>query len=111
MRDKKKEMPKWPRWISWIQGLRAEADEFVIHKGWFDSSLREQRAIIYEDSRKGLQTVLEFGRRQEDKAFALGTVALIATGALGIFGDLRLGKDALGLESICAIVLSVRSAV
>ena len=101
----------WVLKLRWLIGLRPGNDEFEINEAWFARELEAQRAFVLEQTEKRLQEVLEFGRRQESKAFTLATLSLIATGSLGIFGDLHFGRDALGYASICAVVLSVFSAI
>ena len=103
---------------NWAQSLRRrlgwmglDNDKFDIDDEWYQSSAEAQREFVYQETTEQLKAVLDFGKRQENKAFSLITLSLAATGALGIFGEFHLGNDALGLASICAVALSVLSAI
>ena len=76
-------------------------------EGWPDAFDEEARDYLYEEATTRLRESTDFGGRQQDKALALLRLSFVLIAVGGIFGDLHLGLNVLGIVSILAIVSAV----
>ena len=76
-------------------------------EGWPDAFDEDARDYLHEAAVTRLQEITDFASRQQDKALALLRLSFVLIAVGGIFGDLHLGLNALGIVSALAIVSAI----
>ena len=72
-------------------------NEPELPEGWPDAFDEDARDYLYEAAVARLQEITDFGSRQQDKALALLRLSFVLIAVGGIFGDLHLGLNTLGI--------------